>query len=112
MSEVDLLELLCMSDAELLERFGRWYIPRREPRYLRRNALVALGNIALPRDPAVQQALLRYLQGPDPLLRAHAVWAAFRLGRGDLVDAVLAPGGDIPPDVQEELRRRTEVVAR
>ena len=34
------------SDAELLERHGRWYIPDRAVRYLRRNALVVLGNTA------------------------------------------------------------------
>ena len=42
---VDLVELLEADDADLLARHGRWYIPRRDPRYLRRNALVALGNV-------------------------------------------------------------------
>ena len=42
---VDLLDLLAATDAELLEAHGRWYIAERDPRYLRRNALVALGNI-------------------------------------------------------------------
>ena len=41
---VDLVALLAASDDELLERHGRWYIADRDPRYLRRNALVALGN--------------------------------------------------------------------
>ena len=29
---------------KLLERHGHLYVPRRDPRYLRRNALIALGN--------------------------------------------------------------------
>ena len=37
--------LLDASDAELLAAHGRWYIAGRDPRYLRRNALVALGNV-------------------------------------------------------------------
>ena len=37
---------------ELLARHGRWYIPRREARYLRRNALVVLGNVGDGTDPA------------------------------------------------------------
>ena len=41
---VDLVELLESDDDELMARYGRWYIPRREPRYVRRNALIALGN--------------------------------------------------------------------
>ena len=43
--DVDLLDLLGASDAELLADHGRWYIAERDPRYLRRNALVALGNV-------------------------------------------------------------------
>ena len=36
---------------------GRWYIPGREPRYLRRNALIVLGKPGDPSDPAVEVAL-------------------------------------------------------
>jgi len=81
-----LLELLAASDAELLDRVGRWYIPGREPRYVRRNALVALGNVGDGDDPDVVDALSAALAGPDPLLREHAAWAARRLGRDDLAD--------------------------
>ena len=48
---VDVVELLGASDDELMARHGRWYIPRRDPRYLRRNALVVLGNVGLRRRP-------------------------------------------------------------
>jgi epoxyqueuosine reductase len=82
---VDLLELLALSDSQVLDRYGRWYIPRRQARYVRRNALVALGNTADGRSPAVESVLRRFLADPDPLLRAHAVWAAARLGRRDLL---------------------------
>jgi epoxyqueuosine reductase len=80
---VPVLELLAASDDELLARHGRWYIPRRQPRYLRRNALVVLGNIGDGRDPAVAEALRRALADSDPMLRSHAAWAADRLGRRD-----------------------------
>jgi len=84
---VDVLDLLDLDDVELLARFGRWYIPRREPRYLRRNALVVLGNTAAaPPSDAVRATLHRYLFDPDPLLRAHAVWTSRRLGADDLLD--------------------------
>jgi epoxyqueuosine reductase len=82
---VDLVDLLAADDDELLARHGRWYIPRREARYLRRNALVVLGNVADGRDPRVQGALRQALVSPDGLVRAHAVWAARRLGRDDLL---------------------------
>jgi epoxyqueuosine reductase len=101
-SSLDILELLAMADGPLMELVGRWYIPGREPRYVRRNALVVLGNTADPSAPAVEAALARGLTDRDPLIRAHAVWAAARLGRRDLLRAV---NGDGDPLVQAELHR-------
>ncbi len=97
---VAVLGVLDATDDELLERHGRWYIPERNPRYLRRNALVVLANVGDPTAPAVIAALRRYLASPDPLLRAHAAWAARRLGRPELL-AVLADDDD--PAVRAEL---------
>ena len=99
---VDVLDLLDADDDALLARFGRWYIPRREPRYLRRNALVVLGNTASGDDPAVVAALRVALADDDPIVRGHAVWAARRLGRDDLL-APLATDAD--PIVRAELER-------
>jgi epoxyqueuosine reductase len=97
---VDLLGMLGATDEELLARYGRWYIPHRQPRYLRRNALVALANSADGQAPAVAQAVDRALHHPDPLVRSHAVWAAARLGRPDLLGTVR---DDPDPTVQAEL---------
>jgi epoxyqueuosine reductase len=80
---VDLLDLLDATDAALLEAHGRWYIADRDPRHLRRNALVALGNIGDGADPATTAALARYAGGDDELLAEHARWAADRLARTD-----------------------------
>jgi len=96
---VDLLDLLAADDATLLARHGRWYIAGRDPRWLRRNALVALGNVADPGDPRVAGVLRRFLTGPDDLLGAHAAWALRRLGRDDL----LAGAEHLGPDVRFEL---------
>jgi len=76
---VDLLDLLDAGDEELLDRHGRWYVPRRDPRYLRRNALVALGNVADPGDDAVHRRLVAVASGADELLAEHAGWALARL---------------------------------
>ena len=51
-------------------------MPRNDPRYLRRNALVALGNVGRPEDAALAEP---YAAGDDPLLREHAEWALGRL---------------------------------
>lgn len=97
---VDVVELLGQSDDELLARHARWYVPRRQARYLRRNALVVLGNTAPADSTAVVGALRRALDDDDPLVRGHAVWAARRLGRDDLLGAVAEDG---EPLVRAEL---------
>jgi epoxyqueuosine reductase len=76
---VDVLSVLDAHDDELLARLGRWYIPHRDPDYLRRNALLVLGNVARP-TPTVTAVVERYLRHPTAMLRAHAVWVARRLG--------------------------------
>jgi len=73
------LSVLDADDDELLARLGRWYIPHRDPDYLRRNALLVLGNVARP-TPTVVAVVERYLRHPTAMLRAHAVWVARRLG--------------------------------
>ena len=83
MAVVDLLEILTADDQALLALNGRWYLAERDPRYLRRNALVALGNIGDGRDPATAAVLDRWVGAADPLLVEHARWAAARLGRDD-----------------------------
>ena len=105
-AEVDVLDLLVATDEQLLARHGRWYIPRRDPRYLRRNALVVLGNVGDPRDPVVRDAVRAALEGDDSLLRAHAVWTARRLGLGDLLRLVQ---DDPDPVVRDELVAPVEV---
>lgn len=88
---VALIALLDAGDDELLARFGRWYVPRRQPRYLRRNALVALGNVGHGDDPEVARVLTAALASDDAIVREHAEWAAARLGRTDLVMAASGP---------------------
>jgi epoxyqueuosine reductase len=76
---VDAIELLTASDARVLQLVGEWYVADRNPRWVRRNALLVLGNSGVRNDDVVA-VLARYLHGDDELLREHAQWAAQRLG--------------------------------
>jgi epoxyqueuosine reductase len=73
---VSLVEWLELSDDELRTRYERLYFPRKDPRYLRRNALVALGNSG---EDELRPVAGNYAAGEDQLLREHAEWALARL---------------------------------
>lgn len=101
---VPVLDALALDDESLMARLGRWYIPDRDPAYLRRNLLVVLANIGDGGDSRVEDLLREALADPRPVVRAHAVWAADRLGRAHLLGAV---DGDDDPMVRAELDRAT-----
>ena len=61
---------------ELQERYDRLYVPRNDPRYLRRNALVAAGNSG---EASLVPLVEGYAEGEDELLAEHARWALERL---------------------------------
>jgi epoxyqueuosine reductase len=90
------IELLNESNESLLEKYGSWYLAERDPRWLRRNGLIILGNIAPVNNSALDNSVMspveivlrRYLGDIDPVLRLHALWAAVRLGRRDLVQSL------------------------
>jgi epoxyqueuosine reductase len=77
---VDAVELLSASDDWIEERYGYWYVADRDFRWLRRNALIVIGNVAEPQDRRVLAVLERYRSGIDSILAEHAEWALDRLG--------------------------------
>jgi epoxyqueuosine reductase len=74
---VSLVDWLTAEGGELRERYDRLYVPRNDPRWLRRNALIALGNTG-GREHA--STAVGYLDDDDPVLRETAAWAAEQIG--------------------------------
>ncbi len=75
-AHVSLVDWLRADAAELRGRYARLYVPRNDGRWLRRNALVAAGNVG---GAAERAAVEPYLEDGDELLREHAAWALERL---------------------------------
>ena len=69
---VTALDLLGMSDCELAASVAHWYVPGRRMRFLRRNALVAIGNTG---GGEAVPVVLGYLGHHDAMLRRHAAWS-------------------------------------
>jgi epoxyqueuosine reductase len=72
---VDLVAWLGAGE-ELVAEYDRLYLPRNDPRLLRRNALVALGNVGGREHLAAVEEIGA---GSDELLSEHAAWAATRI---------------------------------
>ncbi|MGH3050607.1 MAG: tRNA epoxyqueuosine(34) reductase QueG, partial [Gaiellaceae bacterium] len=73
---VDLVEWLEADGGALVTGLDRLYVPRNDERWLRRNALVALGNVGgAEHEPLLE----RYAAGGDELVAEHAAWALERL---------------------------------
>ncbi|GAC1531571.1 MAG: tRNA epoxyqueuosine(34) reductase QueG [Acidimicrobiales bacterium] len=107
---IDVAQFLDDDDAAVLASAGRWYVQQRQARFLRRNALVVLGNTADPTDPRTAQLVRRWLHTSDPLVRGHAVWAAARLGHPEWTDELASTEQD--PMVGAELDLRHKVPPR
>ncbi len=87
--DVDLSWWLNAPDEELNDAYMRLFVPRRKMRFLRRNALIALGN---SNDPAAAALVAPWLSEEDVMLREHAVWALRKLG-GAISEAALREHG-------------------
>ncbi len=73
---VSLVDWLEAEGKELRRRYARLYVPRNDGRWLRRNALIAAGNVGGEPERA---AVERYAAGDDELLAEHARWALSRI---------------------------------
>jgi epoxyqueuosine reductase len=73
---VSLREWLERDGDGLVTEFDRLYVPRKDARWLRRNALVAAGNVGSSELAAVVD---RFGEDDDPVLRDAAGWALGRI---------------------------------
>jgi epoxyqueuosine reductase len=75
-AHVSLVEWLTVDPDELRRRYDRLYVPRNDGRWLRRNALVAAGNVGGADE---LEAVDAFLDDEDDVLREHAHWAHDRM---------------------------------
>jgi epoxyqueuosine reductase len=73
---VSLREWLERDGQELVAELERLYVPRNDPRWLRRNALIAAGNVG---GSDLADAVERYVEDDDPVLRDAGEWALDRM---------------------------------
>ena len=79
----DLISILSLGDTELLATFQHLYIHKRDPNIIRRNALLAMGNLGVlaePRKQELRALLIQYREAEDPVLASQASDSLDRLG--------------------------------
>lgn len=83
---VDLAHWLSEDGRALIDQYSRFFVPRRDAKFLRRNALIALGNSG---DPQAAALVAPFLASSDKMLVEQARWALTKLG-GPIADAALS----------------------
>jgi epoxyqueuosine reductase len=73
---VALVDWLERDGTELVEELDRLFVPRNDPRWLRRNALVALGNVGGPGD---ERLAAPFADDDEPSLRSASARATARI---------------------------------
>ena len=91
---IDLVDILASSDTELEAEAGHWYVPKRDMDYVRRNALVALGNSG---DRDHVEIIAGWLGNGTAMMRGHAAWALGAIGGREAV-RVLETAGTVEGD--------------
>ena len=74
-ASVRLADWLADDADDLVSEFDRLYVPRNDGRWLRRNALVAAGNVG---TAVLEPDVERYTASEDPILSDAAAWALDR----------------------------------
>ncbi len=97
----DLARLAGAEDEEYVAVWERYFVYNPNRNDIRRNAIVALGNLG---DPAVAPLLGKLLSDEAPIIRAHAAWALGRIrtptARRILEDAL---ANEAEEEVREEI---------
>lgn len=101
---LDLLETLSLAtDAAFRERFKSTPLLRPKRRGLLRNAAVVAANVGC--TAAVPLLAERAERDPEPLIRAHALWALAQMDSGKAAPTVERALNDPDPLVREEAER-------
>ncbi|MFC4767634.1 tRNA epoxyqueuosine(34) reductase QueG [Effusibacillus consociatus] len=107
LSYPDLLELLEMSNREFKRIFGKTAAAWRGLTVMKRNAIIALGNI---KDKRAVPKLIELLQDERPEIRGTAAWALGRIGGKEAEQAVkTALLAESDPNVRYEMRWVNEI---
>ena len=99
--QLDLVELLEITEEEFRDRFQGTSIMRAKRVGMQKNACVALGN---NRDESGVPALVATLKESEALVRGHAAWALGQISSPDAIGALeQATTSEVDPYVLEEI---------
>ena len=101
LGQLDLAEILGLTEEEFRTRFQGTSIMRAKRVGLQKNACVALGNQG---DEAGVPALVTALESGEPLVRGHAAWALGQIASSNAIKALeRSATSELDPYVQDEV---------
>jgi len=81
-NNVNIINFLQKNEEEILKQYNRFYIPKMDASFLKRNALISLANN--PSNDA-QNIFLQYLTHSNSELVMYSIWSLWRISRVDLI---------------------------
>ena len=107
--QVDLVELLTLTEEEFRSRFQGTSVMRAKRIGLQKNACVALGNqkteAGAPAPKTAVTALIAAMKNDEPLIRGHAAWALGQIATSDAVSSLeQSLGSETDEYVREEIQ--------
>ena len=81
-NNVNIINFLKKNDVDILKQYNRFYIPKMDASFLKRNALISLAN-----NPSkdAQNVFLEYLTSSNSELVMYSIWSLWRISRVDLI---------------------------
>jgi len=106
--QVDLKEIIKSDDNKLLEKYYWFYIPKRNAEFLKRNAIIALGNNP---DIYISNFLKNLYSELSTHLKIYVLWALFKSKNMDLCKQLIKKYDADNQSILEEYEKLKEMIS-
>ena len=107
-TSIDLVEVLNSDSYDLVELYNWFYIPKRNAEYLKRNAIIALGNNP---DQNTSSFLEKIYPKSSSHLKIYIIWALFKIGNNDVCQNLIYSYDSEEGSIKEEYEKLKKMIS-